>query len=49
MFPNPKGIAPQIKNSVNVDYFAFHLIIDAKRKSLRMESKVETMNTGKEY
>jgi hypothetical protein len=48
--PNPKGIAPQIENGINVDYFVFHLIIDAERESLRqhpMESKVDWMNTGK--
>lgn len=48
--PNPKRIAPQIQNGINVDRLVFHLIIDAEWESLRqhpMESKVNRMNTGK--
>jgi len=48
--PNPKGIAPQIQDGINVDYIVFRLIIDAEREALRehpMESKVDWMNTGK--
>jgi hypothetical protein len=49
-FPNPKGIAPQIQNGIDVDYVVFHLIIDAEWESLRqhpMKLKVNWMNTGK--
>jgi len=49
-FLNPKWIAPQIQNGINVDYVFFHLIIDTERESFRehpMELKVDWMNTGK--
>ena len=50
LLPNPKRIAPQIQNGINVDHVVIHFIIDAEWEALRqhsMESKIDWMNAGK--